>query len=98
MKRRLYISQKQPFLYYAVTLTWATCFDSFLSHLQALFLRYRSLLPILKMHCGIPNAHNFCIMQLYSCMFHQFYYMDTAHSLYSLIYQQQKQFFLYLHF
>jgi hypothetical protein len=42
---------------------------------------------------GIPNAYNFCIMTLYSCMVHQFYYMDTAHSLYSLKYQQQKLFF-----
>ena len=32
------IYQTQPF-YYAVTLTWATCFDSLLSHLQALFFK-----------------------------------------------------------
>jgi hypothetical protein len=46
------------------------------------FLRYRSLLPTLKMHYGIPNAYNFGIMILYRCMFHQFYYLDTVHILY----------------
>jgi hypothetical protein len=54
----------------------------FLSHPQALFLRYRSLLPTLKMHCGIPNAYNFAIMTLYRCMLHQFCYLDRVHTLY----------------
>jgi len=44
------------FFYYAVTFIWATCFDSFLNHLQSLLLRFESLLPTLKMHYGIPKS------------------------------------------
>jgi len=34
-------------------------FRLILSHHQALFLRYRSLIPTLKMRYEIPNAYNF---------------------------------------
>ena len=81
LKKRLYVSQTQPF-YYPVIFTWAICYDSFLSHLQVLFLRYKSLLPTLKTHYEIPNTYNFFIVTLCRCMFHQFYYMDRVHSLY----------------
>jgi len=38
------IYQTLHFYYYAVTLTWATCFDSFLSHRQGLFLKIQILI------------------------------------------------------
>jgi hypothetical protein len=77
--KHAYISVKHNLPYYAVTFTWATCFDSFSKSSSGPFLRYRSLLLTLKMHCGIPNACNFGIMTLYRCMFHQ---LDRVHSLY----------------
>ena len=81
--KQYFISVKHKLFNYVVTFTCATCFDSFLSHLQALFIRYRSLLPTLKMHYGIPNAYNF----LWHCIgwiFDHFHYMDRVHSLHIL--------------
>jgi len=36
-EKKIIYQLNATFFYYAVTLTWMTCFDSFLSHLQALF-------------------------------------------------------------
>jgi len=36
----------------------------------------------LKMHYGIPNVFNFCIVTLYRCRFHQFHYMDRTDETY----------------
>ena len=62
-------------------------FRLILRHHRALFLRYRSLIPTLKMHYGIQKAYNFFTMTLYIYIYiyiyrcHQFCYRDTVHCL-----------------
>jgi hypothetical protein len=97
LENKLIYQSQHKIFYYAVTFTWATCLDSFLSHLQALF-KIQILLPTLKMHHGIPNAYNFCMKTLYRCKFHQYYYMDTVHSLYIFLKNINNGRYLYPYF
>jgi hypothetical protein len=83
MKTRLYISQTQPSLLCRYT-HMGDMFRLIFKSSSGPFLRYRSLLPTLNMHYGIPNAYNFGIMTLYRYMFHRFYYLHRVHSLYIL--------------
>jgi hypothetical protein len=46
------------------------------------FLRYRSLIPTLKMHYGVPNAYNFTTtLYRYTRRFQHFCYRDRVHRL-----------------
>jgi len=56
----IYISQTQHFimLLHSLGRHVSTHFKSF----SGPFFKYRFLLSTLKMHYGIPNAYNFCIM------------------------------------
>ena len=50
-------SQTQQYfiLFYYIIALWATCFDSYSSHLQALKIKIQTYKCLL--HCGIPDAY-----------------------------------------
>jgi hypothetical protein len=79
-----YISVKHNIFYYAVTFTWATCFDSFQVIFRPSFIKIQILLSTPTMHYGIPNAYNFNYdnvwMKVTSVLLHR-YSIQFIHSL-----------------